>query len=172
MFKGTFCWHGVGSETGLSRRAVKYRVFFANRYLVVSTTTTRQECKEHFVRVGPAAHRSVGPGDSIEESETRLQLAAEHRMKTDSCRSILCIMPGSIGCDDLLLTVLPIFLRTETRSETNRRMCSLIKRRGKVLCSNISHTIKLTMSLPVVFLIVTFDTAATTALITSKRLCL
>jgi hypothetical protein len=31
MFKGNFLRHGVGSETGLSRTAVKYRVFFANR---------------------------------------------------------------------------------------------------------------------------------------------
>jgi hypothetical protein len=100
IFKGTFllawCWF----RTGLSRTRLKYRVFFSKRDLAINTTSTRQECKYQFARAGPTAHRSVGPGDSIEESETRLQFTVEHRMKTNSCRSILCIILGSAGCYD------------------------------------------------------------------------
>jgi hypothetical protein len=81
-----------------------YRVFFANREPVISTTTTRQEWQEgedQFARGRPTAHRYVVPG----------------------CRSILCVIPGPACYGGSLLTSLSMLLHKEVRSKPNERMC-------------------------------------------------
>jgi hypothetical protein len=68
-------------------------------------------------------HRFSGPVGSIEDSETRLQLDAEHRMMTDTSRTIfLCIMTGPTGCDHSLLTSLFALVYTVASKEENGRM--------------------------------------------------
>jgi hypothetical protein len=86
---------------------------------------------------GPTAHRSVGPGDSIEESGRRLQFTVEHRMKTNSCRPIVCIMTGPVGCDNsVCVTVHGVKKRAEPEN-----VFSIERRGNRELCINGFHTI-------------------------------
>jgi hypothetical protein len=99
-------------------RAIEKSSVVSVFFTLLGTTSTRQECEDHFASKGPMAHKSDGAGDSISESKTRLQWAAERRIKTDSSRNIsLCIMTRPTGCDDSLSTSL-----LEARSEAKGRV--------------------------------------------------
>jgi hypothetical protein len=66
-------WYWFRNKAREKSRWVKC-IFFTNRELLISVTTTRQECEDQFPRGGSTALRPGVAGDSIEESDIRLQL--------------------------------------------------------------------------------------------------
>jgi hypothetical protein len=115
LLKGTLLLVWYWFRNKAFEKCRQYRVF-ANREPVIWTPATRQKCEDQFTRGrGPTAQRSGGSGGSVSESEMRLQLAAEHGIKTDSCRPA--------GYDDSLLASLSLLSRTAARRKPNGRMC-------------------------------------------------
>jgi hypothetical protein len=114
------CSHHTGTETGLSRKVVRYRVFFDNIELAISTTAMRQECEDRFARSSqeeaPRLIYLLVPVTVFKRADRDFAVG---RRVSNKDRQFSHNLLMYHDCNDSFLTNLSALVRTEARSEAN-----------------------------------------------------